>query len=933
MPELIRMQGITKRYLTTIALDKVDFHLEEGEIVSLLGENGAGKTTLMRILYGMTHPDEGCIYFKNEEIKLKSPIDAISRSICMVHQHFMLIPAFTITENIVVGSEPRRFQFFDLQKARREVIRLIDQFHFNINPDEKVESLSVGEQQRVEILKALYRKADVIILDEPTGILTPLEVDELFVILRKLREEGCSIVIITHKLRETKALADRIVVLRDGRLIADDIRPEDISIEQLSEMMVGRQIELNTRQPAGNICEPCLRIRDLVVIENEKAVVDHVSFDVHRGEILGIAGVEGNGQTQLIESLTGLRRPEHMELLLNGEAVDGEAHDFISSGIGHIPEDRIAYGLVKDLSIRDNLILGYHRAPDLCTSKILLKLGAIQEYTSRIADEYMIKTPSVELAAGSLSGGNQQKIIIARVFSRSPDAMVIAHPTRGVDVGAMEFIHQRLFEMRDSGKAILLISADLDEVRKLSDRILVLYEGRIVSESLPGEFTEVELGCLMTGNSLDEIKSGSNSLPVLTDPAPVSLPVETEVSSSAGNADMPAGTVTETPESASAHVAAEKPAPAPKALNAAEASHPAGGKLPGVAAQSLRNAFVTSFFALLFSVVLSAVILKLSGYRPLECYRLIFGISLGTIKGIALSLSQATPLMFTGLSFAIAYRVRMINTGAEGQLYMGAMAAALVGGYISLPGFIHLPMAMLAAFAAGGLTALLVAFLKVKFGASEIILTLMLNNILILFTGYLANTPLKPPDSSLAQTRMVMNTARLDRLIPQTQLTTAIILIILIAVVLQFILSHTAYGYEIKITGLNLKAALTAGIRVNRVYLSTFFISGAIAGLGGAAMVLGVNYRFIAGFSANLGFAGISVAALAAYNPVLVILTAFLFGVLKAGAITLNRTTPVPVEFVDVIQVLVVIFVAAPMLIRAILDAGGRVWRKASGKR
>jgi simple sugar transport system ATP-binding protein len=900
------MEGITKQYPATIALDKVNFHLREREIVSLLGENGAGKTTLMGILYGMIRPDEGHIFFKGRETRLKSPIDAIRKGICMVHQHFMLVPAFTVTENIVVGSEPRRGLFFDLKKARNEVIALINQFHFNINPDEKTESLSVGEQQRVEILKALYRRANVIILDEPTAVLTPREVDELFAILKKLREDGRSIIIITHKLRETKALADRIVVLRDGYLIADNVKPADVTMEQLSKMMVGRQVELDVRRPSIYIGKSCLQVKNLSIVENGKSCVDNVSFDLCRGEILGIAGIEGNGQTQLIEALTGLRQPQSMELRLDGELVEGGPGDFLRAGIGHIPEDRSVSGIVWALSIRENLILGYHREKDFCARTTLLKFSVIRDYAMRLVDEYMIKAPSVELAAGSLSGGNQQKVIIARVLSRSPDVMVIAHPTRGVDVGAMEFIHQRLFAMRDRGKAILLVSADLDEVRKLSDRILVLYEGRIVSESLPDEFSEIQLGCLMTGSSLEYVRTDVKTS--------TTEGVEVAAVESARVPDVVFSTST---------VKKGTSIPAVVPVNTV------GPKLLSVGAQAMKNAFITSFFALLFSVTLGALVLRFSGYHPLECYRLIFGISLGTVKGFALSLSQATPLIFTGLSFAIAYRVRMINTGAEGQIYVGAMAAAIVGGYFSLPRFIHLPAAVLAAFVAGGLVALLVAFLKVRFGASEIILTLMLNNILILVTGYLANAPLKPADSAISQTRMIENTARLNRLIPQTQLTTAIILAVLIAVVLQFILSRSAYGYEIKVTGLNLKAALTAGIRVNRVYLSIFFISGAIAGLGGAAMVLGVNYRFIAGFSANLGFAGISVAALAAYNPITVILTAFLFGVLKAGAITLNRTTPIPVEFVDVIQVLVVIFVAAPMLIRTILRGVGKVWQKA----
>lgn len=347
--------------------------------------------------------------------------------------------------------------------------------------------------------------------------------------------------------------------------------------------------------------------------------------------------------------------------------------------------------------------------------------------------------------------------------------------------------------------------------------------------------------------------------------------------------------------------------------------------------QNARQSIFTSVFALLFSLLLGAVLLAVCGYSPIESYSAIFGASLGTVKGFALSLSQATPILFTGLSFAIAYRVRMINTGAEGQLYAGAMAGALVGAYVTgLPAPLHVSLCLLAAALAGGLIAALVVFLKVKFGANEIILTLMLNEVIVLFTSYLANGPLKPEGSGIGQTEKIQDTAKLIRLIPQTQLTIALIVGIVLAVVLQFMLNRTAFGYEIQVTGYNLKAARTAGINVSKTYLIAFSISGAVAGLGGAAMSLGINYRFMEGFSASYGFAGISVAALAAYSPVGVILSSFLIGILKAGAITLNRTTSIPIEFVSVIQVLVIIFVAAPKLIHSILSLPKKAMKRSN---
>lgn len=499
--ELLEMKNIRKTFPGTVALDNVDFKLRKGEVLSLLGENGAGKTTLMKVLYGMISPDHGEIYYKGEKLKLKNPLDAINIGICMVHQHFMLVPAFTVTENIVAGYEPRKGMFVDERESRKVVADLIKEFNFNIDPDIRVEKLSVGEQQRVEILKALYRKAEVLILDEPTAVLTPHEVDALFVILDKLRKQGVSIVIITHKLRETMAIADRISVLRDGNMIRNDVIPSETTMDKLSEMMVGRQINLGVRHPAENIGDTALSLKSLIVKEDNITKVNNISFDIKKGEILGIAGIEGNGQTQLLEALTGLNQPESMELSVNGKLLSGDAEDFLKAGIGHIPEDRHKMGLATGMSIKNNLILGYHRNKDI-TNRGILNNKKIVEYAEKCKKDYLIKAPSIETTAKSLSGGNQQKIIIARTFSHNPDVIIAAHPTRGVDVGAMEYIHRKLRELRDEGKAVLLISADLDEVRALSDRILVLYEGKIVSESMPGELTEVQLGLLMTGNTI-----------------------------------------------------------------------------------------------------------------------------------------------------------------------------------------------------------------------------------------------------------------------------------------------------------------------------------------------------------------------------------------------------------------------------------------------
>lgn len=494
----VEMIDIVKQYPLVRAVDHVSFSLGEGEIHSLLGENGAGKSTLMKILYGMTSPDEGEIRIDGKPVKIKSPKDAIQLGIGMVHQHFMLSPVMSVTENIIVNHEPRKGWLIDEKKAEQQIQELIDRFHFNIDARAKVQELSVGEQQRVEILKAIYRGANILILDEPTAVLTPQEVEELFVIMRNLKNDKKSIIIITHKLKETLAIADRISVLRDGKMVESGLPLGNVTTNDLAKMMVGREVELNVRRENTNLGEDYFRIQDLKLSERGVQILSGISLTIRKGEILGIAGIEGNGQTELIEVLTGLRKADSGTITMDSEPIHGDAHTFLKHKIGHIPEDRLTRGLVSEMSIEDNLILGYHDEPQFLKQGMLQKKN-IQSYADEAINEYMIKTPNARELVSSLSGGNQQKVVIARVFKQNPDVLIVAQPTRGVDVGAMEYIHHQLLQLRDEGKAILLISADLDEVRSLSDRIAVIYDGRIVSVQKAEDTDELSLGLLMTG--------------------------------------------------------------------------------------------------------------------------------------------------------------------------------------------------------------------------------------------------------------------------------------------------------------------------------------------------------------------------------------------------------------------------------------------------
>ena len=504
----VEMRGIVKQYPLVRAIDGADFTVEQGEIHSLLGENGAGKSTLMKILYGMTPPTAGEVRVFGKPVAITRPAQAIALGIGMVHQHFMLTPVMTVAENVVIGSEPVRGVFFDRKKAEAQVAAMIDEYNFHISATAKVETLSVGEQQRVEILKALYRGADLLILDEPTAVLTPQEVEDLFRVMRQLKAAGKSIIIITHKLKETMEIADRVSVLRQGKMIESGVPVAGTTMNELAQMMVGRDVELSVTRRAEQVGEENFSVRGLSLTERGVPILRDVCLSLRKGEILGIAGIEGNGQTELIEVLTGLRRPDHMELFKDGKPLSGNAAAFLAAGVGHVPEDRMTRGLVLEMSIEDNLILGYHRRPAFARRGLRLA-SAIRKFAEQERTEFAIKAPNVQERCSALSGGNQQKVVIARVFSENPDVIIVAQPTRGVDVGAMEYIHHRLLDLRDGGKSILLISADLDEVRSLSDRLAVIYGGRIVAEGKPDTWSDMEIGLLMTGGSLAPEKEGT----------------------------------------------------------------------------------------------------------------------------------------------------------------------------------------------------------------------------------------------------------------------------------------------------------------------------------------------------------------------------------------------------------------------------------------
>lgn len=499
MEYVIEMINIRKEFPGIVANDNITLQVKQGEIHALLGENGAGKSTLMNVLFGLYQPEKGEIRVKGKPVKITDPNVANRLGIGMVHQHFMLVHNFTVTENIILGSEPTKAGRINIEDAAKTVKELSERYGLSVDPYAKIEDISVGMQQRVEILKTLYRGAEILIFDEPTAVLTPQEITELMHIMKRLVKEGKSIILITHKLKEIMEVCDRCTVIRKGKGIGT-VNVSESNPDQLAALMVGREVQFKVDKKDATPGEVILDINDLVVTDNrDLPTVNGLNLQVRAGEILGIAGVDGNGQTELIEGITGLRKIKSGSVKLNGQEISHlPTRKITEAGVGHIPQDRHKHGLVLDFTIGENIVLQtYYQEP---FSKFgILNFNKIYDKATQLIKEYDVRTPSEFTKARALSGGNQQKAIIAREVDRSPSLLIAAQPTRGLDVGAIEFIHSKLVEERDKGKAVLLVSFELDEIMSLSDRIAVIYEGKIVAIVDPKETNEQELGLLMAG--------------------------------------------------------------------------------------------------------------------------------------------------------------------------------------------------------------------------------------------------------------------------------------------------------------------------------------------------------------------------------------------------------------------------------------------------
>jgi general nucleoside transport system ATP-binding protein len=498
---MLELRNITKTFGSVVANDNVSINIEKGTIHAIVGENGAGKSTIMRIAYGFYTADAGEIFFDGRPVTINNPHDAIALGIGMVHQHFMLVDTMTVAENIILGAETGGAANLDLNKANEDILALSNELRLGVNPKAFVEDLSVGAQQRVELLKALYRNAELLILDEPTAVLTPQETEDFFNILRRMREQGKTIVIITHKLEEVLAISDNVTVMRDGRVVGN-VKTSETSKEDLARMIVGREVLLRVEKTDAKPKDAVLNVENLTVRNAHGEALSGVSLNVRAGEIVGVAGIEGNGQTELIEAIAGLIPLQNGRIELFGRDISNlSARRRKELGVAHIPEDRHKRGLLLDSDLQENSILGVHYRPPAVAAAGFLNAPAIEARTKEIIENFDVRPPNPNLPAKALSGGNQQKLIIGREFELNPKLLLVSQPTRGVDIGAIEFIHRKLIQLRDAGTAVLLVSAELEEVTALADRLLVIYKGRFVGEVDPKVTGNEEIGLLMTGGN------------------------------------------------------------------------------------------------------------------------------------------------------------------------------------------------------------------------------------------------------------------------------------------------------------------------------------------------------------------------------------------------------------------------------------------------
>lgn len=902
---LLELRGITKRFGDLVANDRISLTVEPGRVHALVGENGAGKTTLMTMIAGTARPTDGEILFDGEVTEMTSPQKAARLGIGMVHQHFKLVPSLTVAANVFLGSElVSRTGSLDTAAMEARVTELSQKFGLAINPTDVVENLSVGERQRVEVLKALSHDTRLLILDEPTAVLTPSEADELFVVVRELAKNGCAVLFISHKLDEVLAIADIVTVIRDGRIIAT-LPAAGLSEADIATMMVGREVLLRIEHTEAKPAEEVLDVRDLTVIDDRGVTaVNKLSLSVRSGEIVGIAGVEGNGQAELAEVISGLARPDAGSVRLKGEDVTrASVRHRRKLGLAYIPEDRHDVGTGPSLSVAENLA-ATHLTPPVARAGWVSN-RAMNALAVTLIKKFDIRGATTSTATESLSGGNMQKVVIAREFEAQPALLMVSQPTRGVDVGAMEFVHNALVSARDAGAGVLLISADLTEVMSLSDRLLVIHRGRIVAEFTHDTMTETAIGLAMAGLEADEDEVAKAE----AQHEQIAQAVAT------GEAEARSSRIAEAVRKAREDLAGDS-----------EEIHGVGVAAPiepidtsAVRVRSPLNEFTTKLFAnsvqpvlaIILALLIGVFIIAGLGVNPLDAYAQLFLSSFTSPQGIGAMIAQAVPLLILSAGVIISFRAGFFNIGGEGQLYVGALAGAWVGfTFKDLPGPVMVLAIFVWAFVVAALWGLIPGALLALWDVNIIVTTLMMSSIAMLLTAYLVTGPMRDPEAGTAASPKVADQAMLPMISDEYGLGLDLIIALVIVIVMGLVLTRSVWGLRVRQLGELNRFADYTGVSRKAMSMQVMAISGGVSGLAGALFVIGPNGgRFLQTFSPGYGFLAITVALLARLNPWASIVAAIFYANMMAGSNQMQINTNVPFPLVNVLQGLIILLI------------------------
>lgn len=898
---ILELRGITKSFGDKVANDDISLSFAVGRVHAIVGENGAGKTTLMNMISGNLQPDSGSISFDGREVTVDNPNQADELGIGMVHQHFKLVPSLTVASNIFLGKElTTGLGRLDQKAMQAKVRELSERFGLRIDPQDVVEDLSVGERQRVEILKALSHDTRLLILDEPTAVLTPAEADELFVVVRQLAERGCAVVFISHKLGEVLAIADDISVIRDGRVVGTQ-PAAGLTQTDIATMMVGREVLLRIKHTPPNPTDEVLRVEGLSAVDSRGVIaLRDVSLSVRRGEVVGIAGVEGNGQSELTSAIAGMHDVPRGTIHLAGTDVTrATVAKRRELGLAYVPEDRHEEGAGPNLSIAENIAATKLSAPLVRFG--WLSIAKMRDLAGKLIAKFDVRGATPTTRIGDLSGGNMQKVLIAREFTSDPELLMISQPTRGVDVGAMEFVHNSIVGARDRGAGVLLVSADLNEVMSLSDRLLVMFRGEIVAEFTQENMSETAVGLAMAG----------------TRPTPEALAAaEREHARIAAELDLDTTALAAVETSAeSANVEDSVSVAAPQldttALPTAQAAPSRGSFFASFASRAFESA-KQPVIAVLVALVIGVGVLFAIGKNPFEAYVALFTSAWSTSYGISNIVATFIPLAVIAAATIVSFRAGFFNIGAEGQLYFGAFFGAIAGvSAAGQPPVVIMIIVMVVGALAGAAWGLLPGWLFAFWRVDIIVTTLLLSEVAKLVTRFLVTGPYKDPTAGYEASEKLPDGVQFRMFSPAYGIGPDLILALVAAIGIALLLSRTRWGLKVKQLGEMNRFAQYSGVSVKAMSMQVMMLSGAVAGFTGALLVLGPNGgRFIQAFSPGYGFLAITVALLARLNPWASLVAALFYATMMAGSTGLQEID-VPFPVVNVLQGIIIIVITA----------------------